>query len=162
MQPISVYRNWQLDKLRKAPTVLDQLLLNVSQKDATIFRDGSDGWTVLEVMCHLRDYELVFIERARLSLSEDNPPLPNPDPAQMATERKYNSGSIQEAFEAWKASRNDYLDLLMSVEDEDTWERPAQHPRRGPFTLNDQVHLAAWHDVNHFDQIAKILRDKMK
>ena len=31
---------------------------------------------------------------------------------------------------------------------------------RGPFTLTDQLMLIEWHDLNHIEQIAKILLER--
>jgi hypothetical protein len=40
------------------------------------------------------------------------------------------------------------------------WERAASHPKRGLFTLNDQLLLTTWHDMNHSEQMARILAEK--
>ena len=159
MQSALTIRNWQLDKLTKTPTIMKTILQATSQEDATTYRDGGDGWTVLEVLCHLRDYDALFVDRAQVTLTQEFGDLPNPDPDKLAADNRYNEQDLQQVFDEWVDNRRKYLALLETVNEED-WERPARHPRRGPFTLNDQVLLAAWHDVNHLEQITRTLNEK--
>jgi hypothetical protein len=74
--PSSTIRGWYLEQLRKGLQTTDSILKNVSQHDATTYRDGGTGWTVLEVICHLRDFESVYHERSVLTCSRS--PLPEP------------------------------------------------------------------------------------
>jgi hypothetical protein len=41
------------------------------------------------------------------------------------------------------------------------WERAGNHPRRGRFTLLDQLTLISWHDLNHMEQIVRTLSEKL-
>ncbi len=159
MQPLATIRDWQLDKLGKAISIIGYMVQTATESDLRTYRDGGDGWTALEVLGHLRDYEELFIERARLTLTEEFPVLPNPDPDELAAANQYNQQDVAAVCAAWTWSRREFVKLLKGVADED-WERMAQHPRRGDFTLNDQLLLTAWHDVNHIEQIAHILSEK--
>ena len=159
MQAIKMYRDWAIDQLGKTINTLGYIVETTSQQDASAYRDGGDGWTALEVVGHLRDYEEVFIERTRLTLNEDNPALPMPDQEALAVERAYNSGDLRQTYKEWAALRREFIPMLEGV-DESGWERPAVHPRRGPFTLTDQLMLIEWHDLNHIEQIAKILLER--
>jgi uncharacterized damage-inducible protein DinB len=156
MQPLKTIRTWQLEQLAKAVKTIEHIVANCSPEVARTARDGGDGWTVLEVMGHLRDFEAVFIERARLTLEQEMPDLPFPDPLQLVVEKVYNEDDLPESFNTWAAARRENLALLEAVAEED-WERPANHPTRGPFTLTDQLFLTVWHDMNHIEQMAKIL-----
>ena len=159
MQPLATIRGWQLDKLNKDISIIGYLLQTASTDDVRTYRDGGNGWTVLEVMGHLRDYEPIFIERARLILTEEFPPLPNPNPDELAVTNQYNQQDIQAVYSAWSESRREFLKVLEGVA-EDDWERAGNHPRRGHFTLNDVLLLTAWHDVNHIEQMARTLAEK--
>lgn len=159
MQPLKTIRTWQLEQLAKAVKTIELIVANCSPEVARTARDGGDGWTVVEVMGHLRDFEAVFLERARLTLEQEMPDLPFPDPVKMVVDRAYNDDDLMESLETWAASRREFLALLGGVADED-WERPANHPTRGPFTLTDQLFLTVWHDLNHIEQMAKILQGK--
>jgi uncharacterized damage-inducible protein DinB len=159
MLKLEMFRKYALDQLDKSPKVVDYLLSSTSPADLTTYRDGGTGWTVLEVLCHLRDFEAVFFERARLTVEQEYPDLPYPDPEQLASERRYNEQDVRIVFGEWAALRADHLDYLgrLAVAD---WERAGNHPTRGRFTLHDGLLLAAWHDVNHTEQMVKILTGK--
>lgn len=160
MQAMSVIRDWQFDILQKSLRSIHQMLQGVPQEHLTTYRDGGDGWTVVEVLCHLRDYDEVFLQRATLTMQGDYPGLPNPDPDQLATERRYNDQKPEEVIAAWSANREAFLGLLRGISSEDEWEQAGLHPRRGRFTLHDQLLLASWHDMNHIEQMTRILAEK--
>lgn len=156
MQPLTTIRNWQIDQMKKAVNTIKRIIETATHDAATTIRDGGDGWTVLEVMGHLRDFELIFLERARMTVEEEMPDLPFPDPELMVVENDYNSGDLQATFNAWVAHRRRHVAFLEAAADAD-WERPANHPTRGRFTLNDQLFLTVWHDMNHIEQMSHIL-----
>lgn len=49
---------------------------------------------------------------------------------------------------------------FLAARSESDWERRAQHPTRGPFTLHDQIFLTSLHDSLHIEQITRILKEK--
>lgn len=152
-------RGWQLEQLRKGLQIVKSVLSAISTQEARMFRDGGTGWTVLEVLCHLRDYESLFLERARLTVEQDAALLPNPDPNQLASERGYNQQDLQATYTDWVDQRNAFLTYLEGVEAA-AWQRTGVHPRRGELSLEDQLTLIVWHDVNHIEQITRILAER--
>jgi len=62
-----------LRTLRKTPPLLVNLLEGVTQAQARSLRDGPDGWSVLWIVCHLRDVEAIFTQRVRDLLDAPNP-----------------------------------------------------------------------------------------
>jgi len=152
-------RGWQLDQLRKNLAILPNHLRGVSAHDATAYRDGGTGWTALQVLCHLRDYEAIFLERATLTVEQESPPLPNPDPDALAAERRYNEQDFAATVQEWLNRREAFLAYLTGL-DEAAWARTAQHPRRGTISLQDQLALVAFHDVNHLEQIVRVLGEQ--
>jgi uncharacterized damage-inducible protein DinB len=159
MLPSSTIRGWHIDQLRKDLQILDSILKTISPQDATTYRDGGTGWTVLEVLCHLRDYETVFLERAAVTVEQEFPTLPNPNPDEWAAERRYNEQDLSTAYNEWVNRRQTFLSYLEGL-DEPSWQRTANHPRRGSMSLQDQLTLTAWHDVNHIEQITRILAER--
>lgn len=157
MQPLAVYRAWAISALEHNLASAGHIVATTDPRAMTTFRDGGDGWTPLEVLAHLRDFEAVFHERALLTLSEDLPALPFPNPDELARDRHYNSQPIDEVLATWRETRAAFLATLAAIPDEATWERAGHHPTRGRFTLNDALFLAVWHDSNHLDQILRTL-----
>ena len=158
MQAMSVIRNWQMDLMVKNVDVMKQVVTSIADDKAFDRRDGGDGWTIAEVLGHLVEAEQSFLERAKITVETDNPQLPSSDQAQVVLDKGYASQDPMTLYDEWVTHREAFLAYLKSLpEDDAVWERPSQHPRRGRFTLNDQLFLAAWHDVNHIEQIVKIV-----
>ena len=156
---IDAIRGWQLKQLEKDISILRNIVHDVSDEALSSYRDGGTGWTSLEVMCHLRDFEELFIERAKMTVEEDYPALPFPDPDGLAEELNYNEDNPAIVLAHWIALRKEHI-AYMSERAESDWERLSEHPTRGEFTLHDQLFLSVMHDTNHIEQIARILAEK--
>jgi hypothetical protein len=159
MLPMEVIRARQFDQLRKNPTVVGYLMHTIPPEGLTLYRDGGEGWTFLEALCHLRDYDTIFLERARLIMEQEYPDLPRPAPDQLAVERRYNEQDPEAVYEDWVERRAGFLSYLEGIEGDD-WERAGDYPSRGRYTVNDVLIAASWHDTNHIEQMARILGEK--
>jgi hypothetical protein len=159
MLPMEVIRARQFDQLRKNPTVVGYLMQTAPPADLTLYRDGGEGWTFLEVLCHLRDYDAIFLERVQLIMTQDYPDIPHPDPDVLAAERHYNEQGPQSVYEDWVERRKQFLAYLDGLKDED-WECAGRDARRGRYTINDVLIAASWHDTNHIEQMVRILGEK--
>jgi hypothetical protein len=158
LQPTTI-RDFYMQMLLKGLTPVQHLIQSVSQEDLTQWRDGGTGWTALEALCHLRDFEAVFIERATVTVEQEMPPLPFPNPDQLAVEGHYNQQDPVAVHAAWSDTRQQFLAYLRARSEAD-WARVGQHPTRGPLTLQDQLLLASWHDVNHLEQMTRTLLER--
>ncbi len=156
---INEIRGWQLSQLDKYVSILTNVVTEISDEDIRILRDGDEGWTILEILCHLRDFEEVFLERARITVQQDNPVLPFPDPDILVFEKNYNEDDPKTVLADWTKLRQERHAFLSACADE-AWERPAKHPTRGKFTLHDQLFLSVWHDTNHLEQILRVLTQR--
>jgi hypothetical protein len=136
--------------------ILDNVLQEVTQEQATTLRDGPDGWSVVEVVCHLRDFDGFFHHRAIMMLEQDQPTLPGYDHEALAVEGNYNSEQLTEALAALKSSRQRFIDFFKSLTEEQ-WERTAIHPEREYFNMTEAVIQVGLHDVTHIEQITRIL-----
>ncbi|MCB9437196.1 MAG: DinB family protein [Anaerolineales bacterium] len=159
MLPSQTVRNWQFSILNNAYSSIKYILEQTDTMSLTTYRDGGNGWTALEVLAHLRDFEGVFYERISLAKTQDNPVLPFPDPDQLALTNTYNTLPVWEVYTAWGSARQRLMDYMATFTEED-WLCPAQHPTRGAISIQDQLFLIAWHDVNHIEQMTRILRER--
>jgi hypothetical protein len=142
--------------LRKSPGILSAILKDVSQERAQQATDGPDGWSVVEIVCHLRDYEDIFLERAHLMLAQDNPKLPGHNQEELARERNYKIQKIKEAFDGYLSHRQRFVNLLSGLS-EQQWHRPGLHPNWGDINMLELGTNAALHDLNHAEQIVRAL-----
>jgi uncharacterized damage-inducible protein DinB len=152
-------RQWYLTQLRKALQTVNSLLTDTSVEAATTYRDGGQGWTVLEVLCHLRDYDDVFLQRARAAVELDCPDITGPNAEALARENRYNDQPLRPAYDEWVRRRERLLSYFDSL-DEAQWARPANHPRLALMSVQDQLAFIAYHDVNHLEQMTRILAEK--
>lgn len=161
MLPDAVVRGWQFELLEKSLASFGCIVEATPVDDLRTWRDGGRGWTALEVLCHLGDFEEVFQERARVTLTQSDGALPFPDPDRMAAERRYNEQDARSVQAAWAGRRRRLLDLLKPLT-ESRWQRTALHPKRGLMSLQDQLALITWHDANHMEQMLRTLREKRR
>ena len=72
-----------LDAYRATPETLQALLRDYLPERAAIPRGGEEDWSVVEVICHLRDSEEASLQRTRLMRDQTNPKLSARDPAKI-------------------------------------------------------------------------------
>ena len=155
-------REWLIAGLENSARILDHVLADVSQERARAIRDGAEGWSVLEIICHLRDYQAIFATRIARILEEDNPSFVAYDEAArlaMVIDNNYAGQDLRRVFDDYRATRRRLVDRLSSLS-EDKWAR------MGSFAADDQVDIwmvaahTLLHDCNHTEQIARILRQQ--
>jgi uncharacterized damage-inducible protein DinB len=159
MRPMSTIRRWHFDQLRYSLKTVGYIVQTTPKNDLLTYRDANGGWTVAEAIGHLLDCERLFLERARLTMTYDNPDLPFPDQNEDVIKGRYNERDPQAILADWQQVRDDYLAYLSAIAD-DAWEREGQRPNYAPLTLNDQLFLICWHDMIHIEQITRILTEK--
>ncbi len=145
-----------LDALRATTDTLASLLSNVTQEQARIARGGDEGWSVVEVVCHLRDAEEISLERLQAMRDQDNPLIYGYDQEALARNRNYRSADLRAALAAFISFRNQYLSALAALKPED-WQRPGQHNEFGRITILEHTVHHASHDAIHCAQIARQL-----
>lgn len=161
MKPMSTIRRWHFDQLRAGLSIVAYIVRANPPQDLVTYRDGGDGWTAAEVIGHLLDCERLFLERARLTVTQDNPMLRWGNQDEDVIQGRYNTWDMQELLDTWRAVREEYLAYLAGVPEE-AWAREGLHPTYSPFSLNDQLFLACWHEQNHIQQITKILTEGLR
>lgn len=119
-------------------------------------RPAPEAWSVLEVICHLRDIEEAYFDRIRFILLNDRPVLIQLYPDRWAEDRQYRTCDVEGALAAFRSRREDTLRFVESLTP-DQWERGADHPARGRLTVRRVVHSLASHDAEHLDQITRAL-----
>ena len=64
MDQLTRVRQEQIAMMEKTARTIGHLIAPVSQETATTLRDGPQGWTTVEVLGHLRDFDGFFRQRA--------------------------------------------------------------------------------------------------
>lgn len=147
-----------LNAFQATPDTLNGLLKNISQEQARTARGGDENWSVVEVLCHLRDAEERNLERIRLMNTQDMPLIPAYDQEIWAKERNYAAAQLDEALAAFVKFRAASIAELSALTP-DGWERAGQHSEIGKITITNYIIHLASHDAIHLAQIARQLYD---
>jgi hypothetical protein len=156
MHPLTGLHKRTFATLQLNVAMLGHILEPLTPQTATTLRDGPEGWTTLEVVCHLRDLDEIFRQRVVLVCEHDHPTFPMADQNKLAIEGAYNQQDLGEAYRTLCAARQALIQQFERLTDEQ-WERTGLHPTRGHFTMTDVLTHVAWHDANHLEQITRIL-----
>jgi hypothetical protein len=145
--------------IRNTTKTLGHILQGVSREDATTYRDGPDGWTITEIVCHLRDFSVIFFDRAMLIHEGGNPTLVGYDQAQLAKDRLYNEEDVHIVYAAMVPYFERLALFFESVAD-DEWDRYGIHPEQGEFTLTKAMIQVGTHNAIHLEQLTRVLAQK--
>ena len=150
---------WLLAGLEHSGKTLGHILADLTQERAQTIRDGADGWSALEILCHLRDYQAIFAERIQRILAENMPiftPYDESARLAMVVENDYANQDLQAVFADYAATRRQMIDLLASLDD-DQWRREGRFADDDIVDLTMPVVHTLLHDADHTEQIARIL-----
>lgn len=152
----SQMRERQISAMRLSCEILGHILRNVSADEARSLRDGPDGWSIIEIVCHLRDFDEIFHSRAMMMLEGDHPQLPAYDHEAMAIERDYQAESLADAYGALQASRARFAAFFEALTPAQ-WARGGDHPERDSFSMTDALMQVSAHDLDHLEQITRVM-----
>jgi hypothetical protein len=124
-------------------------------------RPAPDKWSVNEIAAHLADAEVAIGWRLRLILGAPGTPISAFDQDAWVTSLHYEKRDPRKSVEQFRVLREANLALLKSLTPEQ-WKHYGMHSERGQETIEHIVRLIAGHDLNHLQQIERILEQKKK
>jgi len=144
-----------LEVLGELPEWIRQKLRNLD--DARLRKPEAPGkWSVMEVVAHLTDAELVHGYRTRMIVAEREPPLTGYDQDGWALALGYASADLPTTLAMLTALRDANL-RLWSAFTPAQLARVGHHSERGPESAGLYLRLAAGHDMVHRRQIERTL-----
>ncbi len=147
-------REMAIAQIAVAPAKLRDAVFGLSREQwDTQYRPG--GWTVRQVVHHLPDSHLNGYVRAKLVLTENNPPLALYDQALWAELADSRETPVEVSLELLEALHLRWEVLLRSLQP-DHFARTGQHPERGAMTLDQLTGLYAWHGRHHVAHITSL------
>jgi len=144
-----------LEVQRKTPELLADLVVSVPEKKLHE-RPVPDKWSVRELLAHFADAEIVSTWRYRQMIEHDGCPLPGYDQELWHKLGEYSSRRPEESVMLFRLLREANLRMFAQLTPEQ-WQRHGVHAERGPMTVQDLARQIAGHDLNHLEQIQKIL-----
>jgi len=138
-----------------APARLKKLLQGVSSTKARK-RPAPGKWSIQEIVAHIADTELVGGYRIRAILGAPGTEVIGFDQDVWVTALHYDKRDLKKSFEQYRMLRKANLELLQSLTPQQ-WKHYGNHNERGQETVETIAKMFAGHDINHFQQIERIL-----
>jgi hypothetical protein len=119
-------------------------------------RPAPEKWSVAEILAHLADVEIVIGWRMRSILGDPGTPVQAYDQNAWVVAGHYEKRDPRKSIELQRIVREANLALLKSLSP-DQWKHYGQHAERGQESIEHIVRMVAGHDLNHIQQIERIL-----
>ena len=143
-----------LNVLRQTPAVIARSIETMSREQLRK-AEAPDKWSMVHVLQHLADSDLVWGWRVRLILSQDRPQLTGYDQDLWADRLHYKDADPDEAMAMFALLRRANLQLLDRATPADL-KRVGVHAERGEESIEYLIRLYAGHDLLHLRQIDRI------
>ena len=105
-------------------------------------------WSVREVVCHLADSEIVYADRMKRVLAEDNPTFFEADPGLFGPAPHCSQRPLDKELDVVEAIRAHMLPILQSC-DANAFQRTGVHSLDGPMTLRTLLERITAHIPHH-------------
>jgi DinB superfamily len=122
-------------------------------------RPAPGKWSIAEIAAHLADVEIVVGYRMRVILGAPGTSIQAFDQDSWVTSGHYEKRDTRKAIEQYRVLREANLALLKSLAPEQ-WKHYGMHSERGEESIELIVRMIAGHDLNHIQQIERILASK--
>jgi hypothetical protein len=142
-----------LHHLKKTPLKYINRVDGLSAEEAEK-RPAPDQWSVLEVLKHVKDAEVVLNGRVQRILSEDHPYLSFQKVWDWADKPAEEKETTESVLAVYKASRSKTIRLLKDAPLK-SWWRTAVHEEFGEVELLGQVSYFTAHEISHLRQIGR-------
>ena len=126
-------RTYLLRGLETTPDLLDRLLDDVTDPAVYDRRPDPERFTLREVLAHLADWEVVFQQRLRQTLTEDNPTLIGLDEGNWPWSATTPTPTPPSAGRVSGRAARELLTTLRGLTPAQ-WERIGTHTEVGPLT----------------------------
>jgi uncharacterized damage-inducible protein DinB len=123
------------------------------------YKPAPDRWSILEILGHLADIEIVYAHRFRQMLADKQPVIAPMDQEAWATKLSYSEESPAELVAAYGLNRHRTLQLLRRLQPGDL-EKSAYHPElQRDVTVAEYVAKIAAHGASHLAQIERLKKE---
>ena len=120
-------------------------------------RVAEDRFTLLEMVCHLADFEDVVLDRMRAARKEDGVAVPDWDEDAQAKAKKYDCRDLHRELEVFASRRRDTVTFLKELSDEEA-ARTFTKEGLGRVSVERYVAVVTGHDLYHLEQASRYLK----
>jgi uncharacterized damage-inducible protein DinB len=112
-------------------------------------------WSTLEVVAHLADFEIVYVDRVTAIIAETEPTLPGRDEKLYAARLAYPERDLEEELRLIDVCRSRVARILRTLTDADL-KRIGRHTEAGPLTLAQMLERI----IHHVEHHVKFIHEK--
>ncbi len=153
-------RGYMLNALDGSPVVIEKLLEGIGEEDMIWdSRPDRDRFNLREILAHLADWNIIFLDRLKRTLNEEHPTLPDVDEGEIAVQNNYLAINPLTSIENFRNSRAAMMQFLATLNESD-WARSAMKVPLGELTMEQQGVLILSHDGYHLRQIVQWLQSE--
>jgi hypothetical protein len=141
-----------------APRKLAALIKGKTKKQLT--KPPAPGkWSVGQILAHLADAEIVVGWRLRQVLGANGTPIQAFDQDTWASTFNYAKRDPRQSLESFRVLRETNVAMLKALP-KNLWENYGVHQERGNESVTHIVRMMAGHDLNHIQQVERIVKAK--
>lgn len=111
-------------------------------------------WSTKQVICHIADFEPVYLDRMKRVIAENEPTLFSGDPDLFAARLAYDQRDVGDELSFIAATRKHMGAILRSLKPED-FQRKGNHSEAGPIALEKLLTNITNHIPHHVKFIAE-------
>lgn len=106
------------------------------------------AWSIQQIVCHIADFELVYADRMKRVIAENQPTMFGGDPDVFAAKLAYADRDVEEELNVVDAVRHQVSRFLKTLAPAD-FERTGLHSVDGPLSLTTLLERIAGHIPHH-------------
>jgi DinB superfamily len=149
-----------LEAAEKSPKEIAAAVSGLPQQ-VLRFKTAPDKWSILEILGHLADIEIVYAYRLRQMLADQKPVIAPMDQDAWAKNLGYLDTPAPELVALYGLNRHHTLRLLRRLQPADL-EKSAFHPEyQQALTVATLVEMMAGHGANHLQQIERLKKEAL-
>jgi len=149
-----------LKVLAATPKKLERLVKGLSTAKLRK-RPAPEKWSIAEILAHLADVEIVISWRMRSVLGAPGTPVQAYDQNAWVTALHYDKRDPRKDLEQQRILREANLAMLKTLTPAQ-WKQFGMHSERGQESIEKIARMTAGHDLNHIQQIERIVSPSKK
>lgn len=142
-----------IDEYASGPAKLRKLVAGLSAEQIRA-RPIPGKWSTLEVVCHLADFEPVYLDRMKAVLTQDKPTFFGRDETAFAAKFAYHQRDLAEELNLIESCRQSMTRILRTLPAAD-FQRLGVHNEAGEMTFESLLRRVTDHLTHHARFIAE-------
>ncbi len=144
-----------LDSAEQSPKQIAVAVAGLSDQ-ALRYKPAADKWSILEVLAHLAEMEIVFAYRLRQMLADKKPVIAPVDQNDWASNLGYMSSLPPEMIALYGVNRHANSSLLRRLKAGDLQKSAYHSELQKDVTVADMVEKIDAHEAGHLAQIERL------